>query len=117
MIARIVAWGGDRREALGRLHRGLVQSIVFVDGGTTNKAFLLTLLDRPEVSAGSYGHQWLERLTAAGEHLPPQDPVALVQAAIEAADSDQAAVAASFFAAAARCRPDSCGEMSGTGRS
>ena len=50
VIARIVAWGGDRGEALSRLHRGLAQSIVFVDGGTTNKAFLLTLLDRPEVS-------------------------------------------------------------------
>ncbi len=106
VIARIVAGGGDRREALSRLHRGLAQSIVVVDGGTTDKAFLLTLLDRPEVCAGSYDHRWLEQLTAAGEHLPPQDPVALVQAAIEAADSDQAAVQASFYAAAARGRPE-----------
>jgi acetyl/propionyl-CoA carboxylase alpha subunit/acetyl-CoA carboxylase carboxyltransferase component len=106
VIAGIVAWGGDRGEALSRLHRGLAQSVAVVDGGTTNKAFLLALLDRPQVRAGSYDCQWLERLTAAGGHLPPQHPVALLQAAIEAADRDQAAVQASFYAAAARGRPD-----------
>ena len=67
---------------------------------------LLTLIDRPEIGAGSYDRGWLDRLTAAGEHLPPQHPVALLQAAIEAADSDQAAVQAAFFAAAARGRPE-----------
>ena len=93
VIATVAAWGRDRREALSRLHRGLTQSIVVVDGGTTNKALLLTLLDRPEMDAGRYDRGGLSRLTAAGEHLPPQHPVALLQAAIEAADSDQAAVA------------------------
>jgi acetyl/propionyl-CoA carboxylase alpha subunit len=47
MIAKIIAWGRNRREALGRLHRGLAQSIVVVDGGTTNKAFLLALTGGP----------------------------------------------------------------------
>ena len=106
VIATVAAWGRDRREAVSRLHRGLAQSIVVVDGGTTNKALLLTLLDRPEIGAGSYDCGWLDRLTAAGEHLAPQHPVALLQGAIEAADSDQAAVQAAFFAAAARGRPE-----------
>ena len=105
-IATVAAWGRDRREALSRLHRGLARSIAVVDGGTTNKALLLTLIDRPEMDAGSYDHRWLDRLIAAGEHLPPQHPVALLQGAIEAADSDQAAVQAAFFAAAARGRPE-----------
>ena len=106
MIAKVIAWGRNRAEALGRLRRGLAQSVVVVAGGTTNKAFLLALLNRPEVTACSYDNQWLDRLTAAGEHLPPQHPVALLTAAIEAADADQAAVQANFFAAAARGRPE-----------
>jgi acetyl/propionyl-CoA carboxylase alpha subunit/acetyl-CoA carboxylase carboxyltransferase component len=106
MIAKVVAWGRDRPEALSRLHRGLAQSIVVVDGGMTNKGFLVGLLDRPEVRAGSYDNQWLDRLTAAGQHLPPQHPVALLAAAVEAYDADQAAVQANFYAAAARGRPE-----------
>ncbi len=106
MIAKIIAWGRNRREALGRLHRGLAQSIVVVEGGTTNKAFLLTLTGRPEVAEGTYDNQWLDRLTAAGDLLPPQNPVALLQAAIEAADAEQAAVQTNFYAAAARGRPE-----------
>jgi acetyl/propionyl-CoA carboxylase alpha subunit/acetyl-CoA carboxylase carboxyltransferase component len=106
MIAKVVAWGQDRREALSRLHRALAQSVAIVQGGTTNKGFLLALLSRPEMTAGSYDNQWLDRLAAAGDHLPAQHPVALLQAAIEAADTDQAAVQANFFAAAARGRPE-----------
>jgi len=106
MIAKVVAWGADRDEALSRLHRGLAQSVIAVDGGTTNKGFLLALLDRPEVRAGSYDNQWLDRLTAAGAHLPPPHPVALVAAAIEAAEAEQAAVQANFYAAAAHGRPE-----------
>jgi acetyl/propionyl-CoA carboxylase alpha subunit/acetyl-CoA carboxylase carboxyltransferase component len=106
MIAKLIAWGRDRHEALGRLHRGLAQSIVVVDGGTTNKAFLLALTSRPEVAEGRYDNQWLDRMTAAGDLLPPHHPVALLEAAIEAADVDQAAVQANFYAAAARGRPE-----------
>ena len=106
MIAKIIGWGCDRQEALGRLHRGLAQSIVVVDGGTTNKAFLLALTGRPEVAEGNYDNQWLDRLTAAGDLLPAHHPVALLEAAIEAADADQAAVQANFYAAAARGRPE-----------
>ncbi len=106
VIATVAAWGRDRPEALSRLHRALTQSIVVVDGRTTNKALLLNLIDRPEVGAGSYDREWLDRLTAAGEDLPPQHPVALLQGAIDVADSDWAEVRAAFFAAAARGRPE-----------
>ncbi len=52
MIAKVIACGRDRDEALGRLRRALSQTTVIVRGGTTNKSFLLDLLDRPEVRAG-----------------------------------------------------------------
>jgi len=106
MIAKIVAWGRDRDQALRRLRRGLAQSMAVIEGGTTNKAFLLALVDQPEVQAGTYDNCWLDRLTARQTHLPPPHPVALVAAAVEAAIADQAAVQANFFAAAARGRPE-----------
>ena len=105
MIAKIVAWGADRAEALSRLQRGLAQSLVVIDGGTTNKAFLLSLASQPEVRAGTYDSRWLDRLTSGGGHLLALHPVALLAAAIEAADADQAAVQANFLAAATRGRP------------
>jgi acetyl/propionyl-CoA carboxylase alpha subunit/acetyl-CoA carboxylase carboxyltransferase component len=106
MIAKIVAWGRDRDEALGRLRRALAQSVVVVDGGTTNKAFLLGLTGRAEVHAGTHHNHWLDRLAGSGGCLPDQHPVALLAAAIEAAEADQAAVQANFLAAAARGRPE-----------
>ena len=77
MIAKVSPGAVTGRGARPGCSAALAQSIVVVDGGTTNKAFLVALLGRPEVRAGSYDNQWLDRLTAAGEHLPPQHPVAL----------------------------------------
>ncbi len=106
MIAKIIAYGHDRAEALNRLKRALAQSLVVIEGGTTNKAFLLSLAGHPDVRAGSYDNRWLDRLTEAGGHLPADDPISLLAAAVEAADEDQAAVQANFLAAAARGRPE-----------
>src|SRR6201996_7068979 len=47
MIAKIIAWGRSRAEARARLSRALKQTATVIRGGTTNKAFLLDLLDRP----------------------------------------------------------------------
>jgi len=105
VIATVVAWGADRDEALGRLRRGLARSLVVIDGGATNKALLLRLADGPDMRAGSYDTAWAGRLTAAGGYRQPPDPVALLAAAIEAAEADQAVVRANFLAAAARGRP------------
>ena len=70
MIAKIIAQGRDRPEALARLHRALSQMTVLLDGGTTNKSFLLDLVERAEVRRGDVDTAWLDRLTAADEHLP-----------------------------------------------
>jgi acetyl/propionyl-CoA carboxylase alpha subunit/acetyl-CoA carboxylase carboxyltransferase component len=106
MIAKIIAVGRDRAEALSRLRRALGQSLLVIDGGTTNKAFLLSLTAHPDIQRGSYDTRWLDRLTEAGGHLPAVDPVSLLAAAVEAADADQAAVQANFLATAARGRPE-----------
>ncbi|HET8642608.1 MAG TPA: biotin/lipoyl-containing protein, partial [Pseudonocardiaceae bacterium] len=106
IIAKIIAYGGDRAEALARLRRALAQTAVVVEGGTSNRSLLLTLLDRPEVCDGQVDSEWLDRFTAAGAHLPPADPVALLAAAVEAYQADAAADRAAFHARAARGRPE-----------
>ena len=72
MIAKVIAWGRDRGEALARLSRALRQTSVVIDGGMTNRAFLLDLLDRPEIRKADVDTGWLDRLMATG--LPAAAP-------------------------------------------
>ncbi|MGO9646555.1 MAG: carboxyl transferase domain-containing protein [Terriglobales bacterium] len=106
MIAKIIAYGQNRKEALSRLQRALRESVVVIKGGTSNKAFLLELLNRPEVQSGEFHNGWLDRLAATGNHLSRRyADVALVQAAIESYDAQLAVEQAQFYAAAVRGRP------------
>ncbi len=106
MVAKIIANGRNREEALARLRRALSQTTVLVRGGTTNKSFLLELLDRPEVRNGTYDTTWLDRLTAAEEHLPTRlADVAIVAAAIDAAALQAELERAAFLSWASRGRP------------
>ena len=113
MIGKVIAWGCDRREALARLHRALADTIVVVDGGTSNQGFLLELLDRPEVLSGEVDTTWLDGLYLSGGGTTARyGDVALAQAAIELADADVAADRARFYAYARRGRPQASGELS-----
>ena len=85
MIAKIIAWGHDRDEALARLRRALADTMVVVDGGTTNQGFLLELLDRPEVRAGEVDTTWLDRL-----HLERRDRARAPRRRRAAAGGDRA---------------------------
>ncbi len=106
MIAKIIAWGRDRREAISRLRRALSESVVVIKGGASNRAFLLDLLSREEVQAGSAHVLWLDELASRGRHLSQSGAeVALIQAAIHAYDADLAVEQAQFYASAARGRP------------
>ena len=61
MVAKIIAWGRDRAEAMARLRVALRGTTVVVKGGTTTKSFLLELLDHPEVINGTADTGWLDR--------------------------------------------------------
>ena len=112
MIAKLIAWGADREEALARLHCALAETMVVVDGGTTNQGFLLEILDRPEVRTGEVDTGWLDRLNLSGEIVPVRHAdVALVQAAVELAEAETAADRARFYAFARRGRPQSGADL------
>src|SRR6185369_14791861 len=66
MIAKIIAYGRNRNEALARLRRVLHESVVVLKGGTSNRAFLLQLLGREEVQRNEFDIGWLDRLAARG---------------------------------------------------
>jgi acetyl/propionyl-CoA carboxylase alpha subunit/acetyl-CoA carboxylase carboxyltransferase component len=112
MIAKVLAWGRDRDEARARLTRALAQTQVILEGGRTNKAFLLTLLGQPDVISGRYDTGWLDARMGRGELLEPRHAdVALVSAAVEAYDVEHALSRSSFFADVARGRPGPPGEI------
>ena len=111
MFAKMSAVGHTREEALGRLKRALGESAIAIKGGSTNRAFLLQLLDRDEVRAGRVDVGWLDRISqqpavGPGEHAG----IALLQAAIEVYGAESGAELEEFFSGASKmrptCRPD-----------
>ena len=67
-IAKLIAWGRDRDEALARLRCAVAETVIVVEGRTTNQGFLLELLDRPELRSGDVDTGWLDRMRAEGRH-------------------------------------------------
>ncbi|MBO0802909.1 MAG: ATP-grasp domain-containing protein [Nocardiopsaceae bacterium] len=85
MIAKIIAYGGSRDQALGRLRRAMAETTVVIEGGATNKSFVLDLLDAPEVIDGSADTGWIDRVRGEGRLCAREhSAVALAAAAIEA---------------------------------
>ncbi len=115
MLAKIIAHGQTRKEALSRLQRALRESVVVIKGGASNKAFLLDLLQREEVQSATVDIGWLGRLAANGEHLSQRKAeAALVHAAIEVYESHLAVERTQFYASAVRGRPNLRSELGRT---
>ncbi|MBO4163549.1 ATP-binding protein [Micromonospora antibiotica] len=92
MIAKIIAYGRDRDEALGRLRRAMANTTVIIEGGATNKSFVLDLLDQPEVIDASADTGWIDRVRAEGRLVSHRhSAVALAAAAIEAYEEQERA--------------------------
>ncbi|MGK5739876.1 biotin carboxylase N-terminal domain-containing protein [Micromonospora sp. URMC 103] len=89
MIAKIIAYGRTRDEALGRLRRAVAETTVIIEGGATNKSFLLDLLDQPEVVDATADTGWIDRVRAEGRLVSTRHSgVALAAAAIEAYEDE-----------------------------
>jgi len=64
LLAKLIAWGEDRTQALSRL-RGALDHLV-VEGVETTAPFVAELLDHPDVRSGDVHTRWIEE-----EVLPP----------------------------------------------
>jgi acetyl/propionyl-CoA carboxylase alpha subunit/acetyl-CoA carboxylase carboxyltransferase component/multidrug efflux pump subunit AcrA (membrane-fusion protein) len=106
MIAKVIAWGRDRAEARARLSRALRQTATVIRGGTTNKAFLLDLLSRPEFVRGEVDTTWLDTMMADGYAPPWRVDVALLATGFEAYEAHARRQQDHLFASAERGRPE-----------
>jgi acetyl/propionyl-CoA carboxylase alpha subunit/acetyl-CoA carboxylase carboxyltransferase component len=106
MIAKIIAWGPTRPVALARLRRAMEETTVVIEGGSTNKSFILDLLDQPEVVDGSADTGWIDRVRGEGRLVTHRHSgVALVAAGIEAYLDEEAVERARLFETAHGGRP------------
>jgi acetyl/propionyl-CoA carboxylase alpha subunit/acetyl-CoA carboxylase carboxyltransferase component len=106
MVAKIIAWGQDRPEALSRLRCAIRGTTVVLQGGTTNKSFLLDLLARPEVVSGKADTDWLDRVGASTSPTPARHAdVALLSVAIDEYDAEEALERGAFLDSARGGRP------------
>jgi acetyl/propionyl-CoA carboxylase alpha subunit/acetyl-CoA carboxylase carboxyltransferase component len=109
MIAKVIAYGRDRNEALARLRRALSETTVVIEGGTTNKGFILDLLDQPEVTIGEPAWAdtaWIDRARGEGRLVSEAHrEIALLVAAITAYDEELALERARLLETAHGGRP------------
>ena len=106
MVAKIIAWGQDRPEALSRLRCAVRATTVVLRGGTTNKSFLLDLLARPEVVSGEADTGWVDRVGDSSTSAPARHAdVALISVAIDEYDAEETVERRGFLGSARGGRP------------
>ncbi|HEU4755173.1 MAG TPA: biotin/lipoyl-containing protein, partial [Agromyces sp.] len=84
MIAKVIAYGADRAEALERLDAALAETVLL--GVETNTAFLRELLAHPDVRAGRLDTGLIDRMQESASTGPSGTEVAVDEAAGGAAD-------------------------------
>ena len=98
LVAKVIASGATRDEARARLACALLDFELVIEGGATNKGFLLDVLDAPELRAGGVDTEWLDRFCAEREGASECAAEALVAAAILSYQSARNAARLSFYA-------------------
>ncbi|MGZ4433632.1 MAG: ATP-binding protein [Trebonia sp.] len=106
MIAKIIAYGSDRDQALARVRRAMGETTVFIEGGATNKSIVLDLLDQPEVIDASADTGWIDRVRGEGRLVTSRhSAIALTAAAIEAYEDEEGVARQRLLATAHGGRP------------
>ncbi len=89
MIAKVIAHGGDRAQALSRLANALGETIVV--GPHSNAAFLKALVSHPEFGAGQFDTGFIDRNLAELTKADPLTEAAVIGAAVKALLAPQVA--------------------------
>ena len=99
MLAKVIAWGSDRAEALRRLDRALADMVVL--GVQTNVEFLRLLLADPDVQAGRLDTGLIERSLPGLSFRTIDEPLLAAAALVlHARERGEATVTAGPWAAA-----------------
>ena len=69
LVAKVIAHGRDRAEAIARMRRALAMTVV--DGVETTIPLHLRILADPDFEAGRVSTAFLERFSAPGERRRP----------------------------------------------
>jgi len=81
LIAKVIAWGEDRRSALDRLDAALAETVLL--GIDSNIAFLRSLISEPDVQSGTMDTGLIDRL---GAFVAPEPGTSALTAASAAVD-------------------------------
>jgi acetyl-CoA/propionyl-CoA/long-chain acyl-CoA carboxylase, biotin carboxylase, biotin carboxyl carrier protein len=74
LVAKLLAWGGDREKARRRMLRALDEFVV--EGIPTTMPFHRWVLDTEEFRSGTVHTKWVEEALAAGGLKPPEENAA-----------------------------------------
>ena len=85
LLGKIIVWGADRAEAIGRMRRALQELVV--TGVATNQSFHLRLLSDPDFLASAIDSQFLERRLDLLQPTP--DSASLVDIAVAVALAEE----------------------------
>ena len=81
MLAKLIVWAPTRMEAIGRMHRALLE--LTIEGVDTSRDFHLRMMENDDFRRGAIDIQWLEQhLEALSSVAPPREGV--IRAAIAA---------------------------------
>ena len=110
LIAKVIATGATREEARARLFVALQDFELVVEGGASNKGYLLEVLDADEYREGPVDTHWLDRWNDERDLLPAARadlaPDALVAAAILAYQRIRGEAREYFYADATGISPE-----------
>jgi acetyl/propionyl-CoA carboxylase alpha subunit/acetyl-CoA carboxylase carboxyltransferase component len=82
LIAKVMAHGATREQARSRLLAALRDTDLVIEGGATNKGYLLELLEAPDYKHGGVDTRWLDRWNAARRGAADYAEQAFVLAAV-----------------------------------
>jgi acetyl/propionyl-CoA carboxylase alpha subunit/acetyl-CoA carboxylase carboxyltransferase component len=97
LVAKVIACGDGREEARARLRCALADLDLVIEGGATNKGFLLEILDAKAFRSGGVDTTWLDRFAAEPRGEREYAVEALVAAAILSYQASRAAARLNFF--------------------
>ena len=99
LVAKVIATGADRAEAIARLACALSDFELVIEGGASNKGFLIELLGTEDYRRGGVDTGWLDRHVAERDVSRRRHaPLALISAAILAYQETRRAARLNFFA-------------------